>query len=624
MDLRQAIQLYQQGRLPEAEAACRRILGQNPADAAAAHVLGRIALESGRRPDAVAWLSRAVALLPDALAYRVDLGAALAMSGRAAEALPHVREAVRRKPDAADLRNNLGGLLEALGRLDDAVAEYDEAIRLRPAYAEAHYNRGNALRRADRFVESAAAYRESLRLRPDYHKAENNLAIALEELCDADGAIECLRKVVERRPHDPAAHSSLLYALHYSPAYDAEALYREHVTCSAGFQPAASTKQQAGSLRYKKNKTIRVGYVSPDLRDHTVTRFIGGALAHHDREAFEVFLYSDAVRPDATSERMKGLGHAWRDCATLSDGQLAETIRADSIDVLVDLRGHGAGNRLPLFARKPAPVQVTMVGYFDTTGLPQMDWRVTDAWMDPPGVSERFHTEKLFRLPGGCWCYSPDEDAPEVAPPPVFQAGHVTFGSLNKIAKVSHACAKVWAQVLEAVPGSRLLLSVAGDGPTRRAVRARLGEMGLPPERLDFADKTPTRRGYLETFNRIDIALDPFPFNGITTTCDGLWMGVPAVSLAGTTSVSRTGRSILHVAGLPELAADTPGQFVATAAGLARDVDRLRELRMGMRELLVASPLLDAGRFTRELEAAYRRMRAEGCEGARGPGVAGA
>ena len=365
------------------------------------------------------------------------------------------------------------------------------------------------------------------------------------------------------------------------------------------------TRSKAGSLHHKK---IRVGYVSPDFRDHTVPRFIGAALRRHDLDGFEVFLYSDAAEPDAVMERLRGLGHAWRDTAGLKDEALDRLIRQDRVDVLVDLRGHALGNRLSLFARKPAPVQVTMVGYFDTTGLPQMDWRVTDGWMDPPGVSERFHAEKLLRLRGGCWCYGPDDDAPDVVSPPALSAGRVTFGSLNKIAKVSPACARLWARVLEDVPGSRLLLSVAGDGPTRQAVRDRLAELGLPPERLDFADKAPTRWGYLQTFHRIDVALDPFPFNGITTTCDGLWMGVPAVSLAGTTSVSRAGRSILHGAGLGELAADTPDQFVATAAGLARDVDKLRNLRLTMRERLVASPLLDAARFTRELEDAYRAM----------------
>jgi predicted O-linked N-acetylglucosamine transferase (SPINDLY family) len=550
---------------------CRAALAADPAYSDALHLLGVVALRTARLDEAV------------------DL----------------LRRAIRARPAFPDAYNNLGVALEARGQLVKAENAYRAALRLDGRQVGAWDNLGNVLKKAGRPLEALEAYRQALWLRPDDPVAHSGLGTAHLELARVPEAVGYFRRSCELQLANAAARSDLLYTLHYDDGMDAEALYREHVLypCRAGVPPA-QPNPQAGRLHHR----LRVGYVSPDLRDHTVTRFIGGALARHDREAFEVFLYSDAVRADATSERIKGLGHAWRDCAALSDEQLFELIRSDRIDVLVDLRGHGAGNRLPMFARKPAPVQVTMVGYFDTTGLPQMDWRVTDGWMDPPGASERFHTEKLLRLPGGCWCYSPDKDAPEVAQPPAQAADHVTFGSLNKVAKVSPLCARLWAQVLEGVPGSRLLLSVAGDGPTREAVRGRLAEMGLPADRLDFADKTPTRRGYLETFNRIDVALDPFPFNGITTTCDGLWMGVPAVSLAGNTSVSRAGRSILHGAGLPELAADTPEQFVATAAGLAGDVDRLRELRLTMRERLAASPLLDAQRFTRELEGAYREM----------------
>jgi predicted O-linked N-acetylglucosamine transferase (SPINDLY family) len=552
---------------------CRAALAADPAYSDALHLLGVVALRTARLDEAVDLLCRAI----------------------------------RARPDFPDAYNNLGVALEARGQLVKAENAYRAALRLEGRHVGAWDNLGNVLKKMGRAAEAVEAYRQALRLRPDDPVAFSGLGAAHLDLARVAEAIGYCRRCCELQPSNRAARSDLLYALHYDDGMDAEALYREHVSCSAGFQPAPAPEKQAGSPRYKK-EPIHVGYVSPDLRDHTVTRFIGGALEHHDREAVEVFLYSDAVRPDATSERINNLGHTWRDCAALSDEQLFELIRSDGIDVLVDLRGHGAGNRLPLFARKPAPVQVTMVGYFDTTGLPQMDWRVTDGWMDPLGVSERFHTEKLLRLPGGCWCYGPDEDAPDVAPPPVLQVGHVTFGSLNKIAKVSPTCARLWARVLEAVPGSRLLLSVAGDVPTREAVRDRLAELGLPRERLDFADKAPTRRGYLETFHRIDVALDPFPFNGITTTCDGLWMGVPAVSLAGNTSVSRAGRSILHAAGLPELAADTPEQFVATAAGLARDVDRLQELRAGMRARLAAHSLIDQVSFTRELESAYRQM----------------
>jgi predicted O-linked N-acetylglucosamine transferase (SPINDLY family) len=326
-----------------------------------------------------------------------------------------------------------------------------------------------------------------------------------------------------------------------------------------------------------------------------------------------LFCYSD-VRPDdadAVTATLKAMVENWRDTAGIPDQRLAEQIREDGIDILVDLRGHGAGNRLLLFARRAAPVQVNMVGYFDTTGLRTMDWRVTDERQDPSGVSERFHTERLARLPGGCWCYAPDEEigggaSPPVQCPPALRNGFVTFGSLNKIVKVSRPCAALWAKVLDAVPNSRLLLQVPKGAVA--GMRERLAAAGIPAGRLVIADKARGRAGYLRRFNEIDVCLDPFPFNGITTTCDSLWMGVPVVSLAGDTTVSRAGRSILHGTGLTHLALDDPSAYIRAAAALSGDMQGLCDLRRGMRCRLRASPLMDQPRFACQLEAAYRAM----------------
>jgi predicted O-linked N-acetylglucosamine transferase (SPINDLY family) len=619
VDLRTAIELQAAGRFNEAEASCRVRLQSHPSDAATLHLLARLVRRRGARDEALELMFRAVHLSPASPQLRVDLGGMLGDAGRPADAIPHFMQALRVKGDIPELHNNLGVALEALGRIAEAAAAFRNAIRFRPDYAGAHNNLGNALRKLGRLHEAASAYRDAVRLRPGGVNAMRSLGSVAADVGELDEIIRCYRALAECDPAAHLAHSGLLYTLHYDPEYDGAALYREHLEWARRHaEPVYRKCGRPHDIDGDPDRRLRVGYVSPDFRDHTVPRFIGAALEHQHRERFEVFLYSDAVEPDAVTARLRGLGHAWRETVKLADEPLERLIRQqDRIDILVDLRGHAANNQMTLFARKPAPVQVTMVGYFDTTGLPTMDWRVTDDAMDPPGHTERYHTEKLARLPHGCWCYSPDADAPDVTAPPAVKNGYVTFGSLNKIVKVTPPCARAWAAVLEAVPRSRLLLA-APSADSIPAVRQRLATMGLTADRLDLLDKTRTRREYLERFGRIDVALDTFPFNGITTTCDGLWMGVPAVSLAGSTSVSRAGRSILRAAGLGELAVDTPDAFVRAAAALG-DAETLRRLRRTMRDRLGHSPLMDGARFTANLEAAYRRMWRERCP-ARGAG----
>jgi len=567
--------------------------------------------ERGNLAQAIRWMNRAVSMRPAVVEFRVNLAAYLGRAGRFQEALAHLTEALRLKDSMPEVHNNIGAALEQLGRPAEAIGPYKRAIALRGDYAEAYCNLGNALRATGAIGRASSAYLSALVRQPRYAKAYAGSAECAVERGDAAEAIRLYRQAVELDPGSASLRSALLYTLHYSDEYTPDQLFKEHVEWGRQFgSPTNDSGHPAASYERRPGERLRIGYVSPNLREHTVTKFIAAALEHHDDEKFEITCYSDASTTDAVTARLKDVVEHWRDTAALSDDKLEQVIRGDKIDILVDLRGHGGGNRLTLFARKPISVQVNMIGYFDTTALSTMDWRITDAYQDPMGVSERYHTERLFRLDGGCWCYSPSEDAPPVAEePPVVRNGHVTFGSLNKIVKVSRSCAQAWARVLEAVPKSRLLLTVA-EGDADRVVRDRLAGWGLDPNRIDIVAKAASPRDYLERFGCIDVALDTFPFNGITTTCDGLWMGVPAVSLAGTTTVSRSGRSILHAAGLGELAADTPEQFVRVGSELAIDVDRLRGFRREMRGRLRASPLLAHRRFAAGLEQAYRHMAA--------------
>ena len=411
---------------------------------------------------------------------------------------------------------------------------------------------------------------------------------------------------MDRWPDNAGVHSDFLLALWHDPRQTPRAVFEESRRWAARHAEPLRRLWRAHDNDRDPERRLRVGYVSPDFRDHAVGRLLRPVLARHGREAFEVFCYSDVERPDAMTARLRPLADVWRDTASIYDEELAEQVRADRIDILVDCCGHFAGNRLLAFALKPAPVQVSHFGYCGTTGLSAIDYRITDASSDPPGTTEACHTEALVRLDGGCcWCYEPAEPTPDVGPLPALAVGHVTFGSLNRPAKLNDAVIETWARVLRAVPGSRLLLlsGTASDA----GLSARFARHGVDAARVDDAPRQP-RLDYLALHNRIDVGLDPFPFNGDNTLCDALWMGVPSVALAGDAFVSRRGVSHLNNVGLPELAAEDVDGYVWVAAELAADLPRLAALRAGLRGRLSGSALADGRSYVRRLEEAYRRM----------------
>ena len=607
MTLKQALEHRRAGRLAEAEAACRELVASSPFWAEAFHVLGMVLLERGQPQEAAQMMERSVGLAPAVPIFRLNLAGALGCLGRYDQCMTHLGKAMLLGGGTMpELHNHLGATLQGMGRIRESVEAFRNAIRLRPEYAEAHYNLGQSLEKEARLTEAAEAYRSAVRLKPDYSKSAYRLAGMMGELGSAETVIAALRQVIELHPRSPAARSSLLYVLHYSDRCGAESIADEHREWGRIFCDPLQDKIAPHANDRSPDRRLRIGYVSPDLREHTVTKFVTAAIEHHDREDFELYCYSDAERPDHVTERLKQWAEHWHDTRGLGIRALESMIREEQIDILVDLRGHAADNRLRLFARKPAPVQMNMVGYFNTTGLSAMDYRLTDGHMDPLGQTEHLNCETLLRIEPSCWCYSPEPGAPTVTDPPVLANGYITFGSLNKVVKVSEYCAKLWARVLAAVPNSKLLVSVSGDGAVE--VRRHLSANGIAGERIEIVGKVRSANEYLERYGKIDIALDTWPFNGITTTCEGLWMGVPCVSLTGGTSVSRAGKSILHAAGLGELATESPEAFVAMASELARDVDRLAQMRRSMRECLLASPVMDHRGFARNLEAAYRRM----------------
>ncbi|HWB54584.1 MAG TPA: hypothetical protein VG722_10340, partial [Tepidisphaeraceae bacterium] len=357
------------------------------------------------------------------------------------------------------------------------------------------------------------------------------------------------------------------------------------------------------------NRRLRIGYVSPDFRQHVVGRFIAPLFAHHNHEAFEIFAYTSVSHPDSLTARLKSCTDTWKNVLVLSDEQLAEQIHADEIDVLVDLTMHMAGSRLLTFARKPAPVQITYLAYCSTTGLDAMDFRFTDRQLDPTDDTDIYSELSVYLQ--RYWCYEAPEPSPPVAALPMISGGSATFGCLNNFCKVSQIAFELWARILQTVHNSRLILH-AHPGAHRQEALDRFNALGIAPDRIQFVDFAPMAE-YLRLYQKIDIALDPFPYAGGTTTCDALWMGVPVISLSGQTAVSRSGASILSQVGMSELVADSQDQYVAIAAALANEPSRLQALRLSLRDRMLNSPLMNGRAFAADVETAYRRLWIKWC-----------
>jgi predicted O-linked N-acetylglucosamine transferase (SPINDLY family) len=460
--------------------------------------------------------------------------------------------------------------------------------------------------------EAIAAYRQAITLKPDFSIAHSNLGTVLMDKGSLDEAIASYRLAITLKPDFSLAHSNLVYALHFHSAFDAQAIAGEHQHWNRQF----ADPLKAFILPHANNKDperrLRIGYVSPDFFAHAESFFVVPLLAAHDPSQYEIHAYASVRRPDQVTDRLRRSVNVWHDVLGLSDEELAGKIRHDGIDILVDLTMHMADNRLLLFARKPAPVQVTWLAYPGSTGLETIDYRITDTWMDPPSHGTDGYSEESIRLPDSWCCFDPMSDLPPVPVETAHRGDFVRFGSLNNICKLNEPLLEIWARLLTDVPGSRLAL-LAPEGGERERVWKLFGRQGIDRERIEFVGRC-SRDEYLRLYDRIDIALDPLPYNGITTTLDALWMGVPVVSLAGRTAAGRAGLSLLSTVGLPELATKDPDGFVRIASGLANDLPRLTELRSTLRGMMQASPLMDASGFARDMEAAYRNMWRTWCE----------
>ena len=602
--------LRQVGNVYEAIDAHRKAIGLRPNYPDAYYNLATALHESGRIDDAISNYQQAIKLRPNHAAALNNLGNALRERGRFDQAAASYRQAVAFKPNFAEAWSNLGNVLNDLRQTDAAVEAQRRALSLQPDSAEFHNNLGNLLRQQDRLDEASTHLRGALELRPQFPEALSALGGVLKDSGRIEEALDCYRRSLALKAMPETAHN-YLFALLHDPRADARQLYEAHAEWNRQFARPLVASHAPFPNDPAPDRRLRIGYVSPDLSDHPVGRFLVPLLERHDKRNVEVFCYTDTLRPDAVTRKLQSHTDTWRSTLGLTHDEVASLVRQDRIDILIDLAMHTRYNRLLMFARKPAPVQVTYLAYSGTTGLEAMDYRISDPYLDPPGMDESLYSEKTVRLPHSFWCYQAPTHAPALSAPPVLTNGVITFGSFNQYAKVSQTALEIWARVLHSVPESRLMIYAAHGSHRQRAKDVFRG-FGIGPERIEFVGRVSTTE-YFAQYNRIDIALDTFPYPGGTTTCDALWMGVPVVALPGQTSISRGGLSVLTNIGLPELAAKRVDDYVHLAASLASDHSRLAQLRTSMRDRMLGSPLMNAAQFARDFENALREMWRKWC-----------
>lgn len=500
----------------------------------------------------------------------------------------------------------LGNALLALDRLDEAALAMRRALELEPRFAEAHCNLGCILVRQDDCASALPHLQRAVAIAPHFAAAHQNLGTALFRQGRISDAVGSFRNAIAGDPCLAPAYAGLGRCLDFLPEVG-YGLIAETARRWSRLVPRPAKPPACANLPIA-DRRLRVGYVSADFRQHAVAIFLESVLAAHDRSAVEAICYSNTPEDDATTARLKTLTAGWRSIVALDDDAAAALIRSDRIDILIDLSGHTEGERLAVFARKPAPVQCTWLGYWATTGLPEIDYIIADRFV-VPADHEDHYSEKPFRLPDSYLCFTPPALPVAVNDLPALRNGFITFGSCNNVLKINKRVVALWSELLRGIPGSRLVLRAAFL--TVAAVREEIGrqfaDAGIAADHLDLRAGT-DRAGMLATYHDIDIALDPFPYGGGTTTAEALWMGVPVVSLRGDRFSGRVGESILTAVGLPGLVAADPSAYMAIAASLAAALPHLAALRGGLRAMVAGSPLCDAARFTRHLEEAYRAM----------------
>lgn len=590
----------------------KAVLNKKVQEQAIAALKQGIALQhSGSHLEAISRYQEVLEIQPESAIAYSNIGFALHTIGRLDEAVTSYQKAISIKPDYVDAHSNLGNVLQELGRLDESIASYNSAIAINPDFAMAHNNLGNTLLLIgqSKLTEAVACFQKAIAIDPKFAKAHCNLGTTLQDQGRLEEAIVSFKRAIALQADYTDAFSNMLFCMNYA-GIAAKTLYNTHKMWNS----CLSAKPREPICHHEKSrnpkKRLRIGFVSGDFRKHSVSYFLLPLFKSHNRQKLAFYCYSNFHEEDDVTSILQSMVRGWKKIVGYGEQTIVDMIMADKIDILVDLSGHTRHNCLPMFARKPAPIQVTWLGYPNTTGLSTIDYRLTDAIADPPGLSDQLHVEKLARLANGFLCYQPPDGCPAVATLPKRSNGYVTFGSFNALAKLTPATLEVWTKILGAIPNSKLVIknrSIACP-EARHRILSNFQQASIEPDQLLIFDQNLSTHDHLANYGKIDIALDSFPYNGTTTTCEALWMGVPVIVLRGDRHASRVGASIMTQIGLEELIAADSDDYINKAVALANNILQLETLRKNLRTRMQNSPLCDGAGFAKNMEQAFYDM----------------
>lgn len=576
-----------------------------PDDAAVHFNLGKALHATGQPESAVAMYRRSLQIKPDDAEAYLNLGNVLKDIGELDNAVESYRHALKIKPDDAELHNSLGNALGDLGKFDEAMACYQRALEIKPDYAVAYSNLGITLKDIGQLGDAVANFRRALEIAPHLVEAYNSLGNALKDLGELDNAVASYRRALEIKPDYIGAYDNLLFAINYHPDMKCEdvfEVYREYEKRFGLFHPRIwNDNRDKGNTR----RRLKIGYVSPDFRLHSCRHFLEPLLHNHDKSAFEIYAYAELAKEDEVTARYKRYVDHWVSTRGMSDDALCERICTDGIDILVDLAGHTANNRLTVFARKPAPVSLSWLGFGYTTGLSAIDYLLTDVICAPEG-SEKLFSEIPWRLETPGYVYRPAEGMGAVSSLPAIMRGHISFGTLTRAVRINHRTIRVWSEILKRVEGARLIIDSSNFqmASIQAALAEKFMDYGIERERLEIGYHSPP----WDTMRNIDIGLDCFPHNSGTTLFETLYMGIPFITLADRPSVGRLGSSILEGLGHPEWIAQSEDEYIEMAVALALNLPKLADLRSRLRKEMETGPLMDEVGFANKVEEAYRNM----------------